>query len=165
MDPARFDNLSRALVVAASRRGLTRILAGLTAGFVVAPGIGPISVEAKKKKKSKEKLCRQHYGGPYCPANKRIGFYVPCCTSIEVCTECGCCEEGFANCCLSPTDPILSTCCADNTSCCVTTSGETECCQPDEFCCGNGCCAVGNQCCGGEVCCHFSRTCEGAICN
>jgi hypothetical protein len=164
MDPVRFDNLSRALVAATSRRGLTQILASVTAGQVLAPKIGLARVETKKKKKHKKKIdkdkfCKIHYGGPYCPANAAL-FSVPCCVDGDVCTECGCCEEGVTNCCLSPTgDPHLSQCCPSDTSCCIGPTGNTTCCRSDEFCCGGECCALGNQCCDGVTCCHFTRLC------
>ena len=164
MDSEHFDSLVRALGTTPSRRAVTRTLASLMTGSLLVPLIGHTRIEAKKKKghkkkTNKEKFCKDHYGGPYCPANKRVGFSVPCCVDRDVCTECGCCEQGSANCCLSPSDPKLSKCCADNESCCTGPGGVTNCCRSDESCCGGKCCPPDNRCCNGVTCCHVSRLC------
>jgi hypothetical protein len=55
MDSGRFVRLLSVLAAPASRRAVTRGLASVMAGSVLAPLIGHASVEAKKKKGHKKK--------------------------------------------------------------------------------------------------------------
>jgi hypothetical protein len=88
MDAYRFDAFTRSLGMGASRRGLTRYLAGLALASVVATD-DPLSADAKKhkkKKKGKKKDCAHHCSGGICCDGK-------CVSVLTDRNNCGACDR------------------------------------------------------------------------
>lgn len=165
METEGYEHLMRTVFTTPSRRAISRALAGLAASSVLAPLIEYAGVKSKKKKKKKQtgdKFCRQKgFSGQYCPEDYL--YRIPCCSSDQSCTPCGCCAPGITKCCVPGTEPEggYRGCCFDHQTCCVTATGEVSCCEPDQLCCGGACCApaFSSQCCGGTECCHYLETC------
>jgi hypothetical protein len=124
MDIERLASIVRALSTTPSRRRVSRVLAGLTAGSILAPLVDPITGEAKKRKKKKK--CK---GG-----KKKCGkICVDIQNDANNCGGCGkqcangqACEDGE---CQEPPPPQ---CAAGEIAC------EYLCCSATQECCGNG---------------------------
>ena len=165
MDADSIAALFRELAHTPTRRTVGRALASTVAGSVLAPVLVLTSAGAKKKKKKKktgDNFCRQKgFSGSYC--SEDYLYRIPCCSTDQSCTPCGCCSPGITKCCVPGTEPAggYRGCCFDDQTCCVSATGEVNCCDPDQLCCGGSCCApaFSSQCCGGVNCCHRLETC------
>jgi hypothetical protein len=178
METGKFANLVRELSRRPSRRALNRAVASVVTGAVLARVFGLTSAGAKKKKKKKKGKDRKYWLA-YCKNYDFLwcegGYGDPdkgdwCCPSDPavpaVCTDCGCCFEGYSKCCLPGTEPwnggaiASSPCCADDESCCLTVDGRVDCCAPGIVCCDQGCCApFHDKCCAVDGCCHERMQC------
>jgi hypothetical protein len=135
MDIDRLASLVHTFSATPTRRRVSRSLAGLATGSILAPLIDPISGEAKKKRKKKHK--KKKDPPPACPSGqKRCGDQCisasGCCASGDcganrACVGHACqCASGFVQTCdgnCIPDEPGLVVCCEPNILC------EHECCD------------------------------------
>lgn len=158
MNANRFDRLTRALVVHASRRRVLSSLSGTLAAVLAAHLRGEeaaakcvhLGGKCDKKNRKKDKCC----GGGKCKGkeckctNGRVRCGKTCCASGQICGD-GECLTGQGNC-LSGADSCFGVSFACNVSatcvCFQSTEGETRCGQPKfpETDCGN--CTSSAQC-------------------
>jgi hypothetical protein len=161
MDAVRFDRLARSLI-APSRRGFGRALAGLGLAGGVSALLRGTDGEAKKRKRKKKK-CR----GETKKCGKRCIPKANCCTSGDCdhdhsfhCIDgvCACLADGWTSC---------GDKCIQEGGCCDAADCQSEgldlCvdnrCQCSGFFCDSaGCCAAG------EVCNNSERRCEPGSC-
>jgi hypothetical protein len=187
MDAETFARVVSVLATRPSRRAVSRGLVGLTAGSWIAfprhqldargDVSGRVALHDKDKDKNKNKNKKKTCPGKekWC-GTKSPGAKSQCCggDSGYICTTCGCCEEGFTNCC---TGKRHSLCCGIEEVC---VHGGTDdfrpgCCPKDHFSCGScssdgvpKCCPTGYKCCENRNCCHPNLTCcndgKGSCC-
>ena len=164
MDDARFDTLTKALGTAPSRRALTRVLAGLSLGGVLAA----LSV--------REATAAVRNGGAPCTTGSQCK--TGRCQRNNTCS----CSSRYLTC-KQPTNPCTQAACNVETKRCVTRKKRngtpctvggfdgtcvagacTDCGQINQACCSNGICGAGATCVGfpfrcvpcgdlGQLCC------------
>ena len=145
MDGSRFDNLSRAVVETRSRRGLTRLLAGLVLGGPLALRDLGETAAKKRKKRKKRPSCTPQCSGKQCGPNGCGGVCGSCPFASQTCTAAGQCT------CLSsqrtcPTGECVpkSGCCSGNE--CVNVNGEPGLCEAGTCYYKPRCAMVGVRC-------------------
>ena len=154
MDGSRFDALTKTLGTALTRRGVTRLLGGLSLGGVL---VTLDSDEAAALLSGGAKCTK----GSECKSGK--------CLSNSTCS----CSKAFPTC-KQPSNPCKKATCDFDTKKCVTSNKKngTACgsgtCQNGSCVCGSTTCASGQVCCKdlrcGRKCCANGRACNTTCC-
>lgn len=160
MDIDHVTSMRRALSEQPTRRAVARGLVGVlvASGFATLPRLAEIEAGNKKRGRKRKKRQRDKKK-PKCPQLPtfelcKAGDFSECCDiSIdpqtgnprENCTECGCCDYKFSECCLGRDEAV---CCAEGEKCCYGPNFEVRgCCTKEQKCCPNEGCAPRNFCC------------------
>jgi hypothetical protein len=179
VDTDHFADLFRGLIATPSRRAVSRAVAGLGVGSVLASFTHLNDAGAKEGHQRHHHNHRHHKRKKSPPSAQcapsssfcQAGDLSQCCSTAsdpvsgnpyEICTDCGCCAYGHALCCQGSGAGL---CCDSNGSkCCYGPNFEPACCKTDDICCGGGCCDKGETCCqtteGVFYCCGQGLTCK-----
>jgi hypothetical protein len=163
MDAIRFDALLSSLSTSPTRRGIARVLAGLTVTGALVPWFGVAGTDAKKKKRKKKKKKKAVTPPPCIPncAGKACGDN-GCGGSCGDCGTCRQCDNGTCKVALDG-EPCSSGSCVSGV-CEACGRGGMTCCEGGV--CFLGECTIAEFCavCGGEgqVCC-FEMGCDDGL--
>jgi hypothetical protein len=136
MDAGMFDDVSRSLSVSPTRRGIARILAGITLAAPLGALLDPEEVVAKKRKKKCKKKCDA------CSRCKK-GKCRSRCTAAETCLANGSCGTTCDN----DGQCAMGTC-----SCEAEDGGDPVCRIPASNCTAQPPCESTSDCAPGNVC-------------
>lgn len=158
LNPSRFDELTKVLATATSRRQALKTIAATTLGSLL--GLGGLGT-AFAKNKSCAQFCAAVFGNNTPAAGQ--------CTSEAahgrgLCTTCGPASPGGTQTICCPKNPD-GTCTSYTSATCCTS---TQTCQADGTCCGtcfDFSCFADTDCCPGLQCCAFSPNGEGYCCS
>ena len=178
MDGSRFDELTRAMALKASRRAsLKSGLALLTGGLMAGNGAIAEARRSSSTTTAPPAVCPEGMtdcGGECCDAG--MGCCGGVCCSQE---QCG---WQSAVCCPAETAVCGADCCHEGQDCCDTECcdgvcyGEERCCPHGQEICDGSCCAPGQSCCGdgccdgvcanqGQTCCATGNVCNDSCCD
>jgi hypothetical protein len=159
MDARRFDALARSLSDLRSRRGLARLLGGLTlAGPLAAYGLSEAGGKGKKRKKKHKKKCK--------PNQQKCGK--TCIPATSCCTDAQCGVGGFCaneTCtCFSGFRPCNGTCITEEQCCANSDCGEGAVCREGVCRCLSGFIPCEGLCIPASTCCTSADCGAGHIC-